>query len=144
MLRFAQSAAFAVLFFALLSLAAAVIIAILPNLSQTQRNITIKGAMHESSSSFSSQVFHFFVSSAMLFLLFLMHVGKSPVVKSSHSPSFFSSFKSLLTTAHNRCEEFFVCHFLHVFFDFGFKILVFDVFQVSTLYCLHDKLTIVS
>ena len=60
MLRFAQSAASAFLLFTLLSLAAAVVIAFFLNFSQTQRNISINGAMLESSSSFSSQVFHSF------------------------------------------------------------------------------------
>ena len=46
--------------------------------SQTQRNISIKGAMLESSSSISSQVFHFSCFVFIMFLLFLMHVGKSP------------------------------------------------------------------
>ena len=77
-LRFAQSAAPAFLFFALLSFAAAVVVAIFLSSSQTQRNISINGAMLESSSSFSSHVLHFFVSSSLLFLLFLTHVVKSP------------------------------------------------------------------
>ena len=59
MLRLAQSAASAFLFFALLSFAAAVVIAILLSFSQTQQNIHINGAIFESSSSFSSQVFNF-------------------------------------------------------------------------------------
>ena len=117
-------------FFTLLSLAAAVVVAVSLLFSQTQRNISINGAMLESSSSFSSQVFHFFVSSSLLFLLFLMHVGfSSSTLMSLSLPSpwflcseivfgllvvvrpsslLLSPFSRLLTV---RCDEFFVCHF---------------------------------
>ena len=128
-------------------------------------NISINGAMLESPSSFSSQVLHFLFRLHYCFY-FLMHVGKSPStfmslslpppslvhlsllwflcdhLLTTHSPSFFSSSHSLLTTAHSRCDEFFDLPFLHLIFDFSFYVLVFDVFQVSTLYCLHNNLTI--
>ena len=135
MLRFAQCDATAFLFFALLSLAAAAVIAFLLSFSQTQRNISINGAMLEASSSFPSHFF--FIVSCSMFLLSLIHVGKSPstfmslslpppllvhlsflwflcneiIFLTTHSPSFFSSSHSLLMTAHNRCDKSFDCHF---------------------------------
>ena len=122
-------------FLALLSLAAAVI-AFLLSFPQTQRYISINGAMLESSSSFT--VFHLSCFIFIFVSIFLMHVGKSPstylpelvpassftrasfvavvslcrdCLLTTHSPSFFSLFHSLLTTAHGRCDEFFDCHF---------------------------------
>ena len=130
MLRFAQSAASAFLFFTLLSLAAAVVVAVSLNFSQTQRNISINGAMLESSSSsFSSQVFHSFyfviivvsaVSRARWWIIvdfhalvpafFLVSLQWNRLL-TTRSPTLFSSSNPLLTTAHSRCDEFFVCHF---------------------------------
>ena len=69
----AQSAASAVLFFARLSFAAAVVVAIFLVFSQTQRNISINGAMLESSSSFSSQVFHIIIISAVSHIVVNFH-----------------------------------------------------------------------
>ena len=61
MLRFTLSAASAFLFFARLSFAAAVVIVVSLVFSQTQRNISINGAMLESSSSFSFSGLPFFL-----------------------------------------------------------------------------------
>ena len=77
MLRFTLSAASAFLFFARLSFAAAVVVAVSLVFSQTQRNISINGAMLESSPPCPLRSYILFVSSSLLILLFLVCVGES-------------------------------------------------------------------
>ena len=127
MLHFTLSTASAFFFFVPFSYAAAGFIAVSQFSSQTQRNISINDAVLESSSSFASCVFYFFCfviivifAVSPLVVRLRLSCGSScwnfgfPVLKSSFDYSLsllFTSSYSLFTTAHSRCDEFFVCHF---------------------------------
>ena len=106
MLRFTLSAASAFLFFAPFSFAAAVVVAVSLVFSRTQRNIS---RCLSRPPPFPLKSFILFVSSSLLFLLFLMCVGESSSTFMRLfllSSSLFKSSYPLLTTAHSRCDVF--------------------------------------